>query len=165
MGLRSMLAIVAVTSMSAFGACGGSDQPDLDAFCGRLETAFGPEGALASDYSDDPSAAQAVVNELESVREVAPLEIEPSLAVINDTMGLIIAAFGNPAGGTDSGAESGAERVNAEKLQEAGIAAAELARYSGDHCGLVLDWESTQVPLVPADADRITGEVRLDVEG
>ncbi len=138
--------------MLGLSACGDDDQPDLSAFCQKLETAFGPEGALASDYSDDPSAATAVVDELEAIRRVAPLEIEPSLATINATASLIIEAFDNPEDLT----------LEAEQLQQSETAAVELARYSAEHCGLRLDWES---PVVFVDPDKIPGEVRLDVRG
>lgn len=136
----------------ALGACGDDDQPSLDAFCERLEFAYGPEGALASDYSDDPSGSQAVIDELEAIRQVAPLEMEPSLVTIIDIARLIIAAIDNP---EDS-------RLSAEQLSQSAIAAAELARYSADRCGLALDWES---PAVFVDPDRIPGEVDLDVRG
>lgn len=138
--------------MLGLSACGDDDQPDLSAFCQKLETAFGPEGALASDYSDDPSTAAAVVDELEAIRRVAPLEIEPSLATINATASLIIEAFDNPEDLT----------LEAEQLQQSETAAVELARYSIEHCGLRLDWES---PVVFVDPDKIPGEVRLDVRG
>ncbi len=138
--------------MLGLSACGDDDQPDLSAFCQKLETAFGPEGALASDYSDDPSAAEAVVDELEAIRRVAPLEIEPSLATINATASLIIEAFDNPEDLT----------LDAEQLQQSETASVELARYSAEHCGLRLDWES---PVVFVDPDKIPGEVRLDVRG
>ena len=133
-------------------ACGDDNQPSLESFCERLETAFGPEGALAADYSNDPSGAQAVVDELESIRRVAPLEIESSLAVIIDTASLIIGVF--------SGEESAG--LDAEQLEASGTAAAELARYASDHCGLDLAWDS---PVVFVDPDKIPGEVRLDVRG
>ena len=136
----------------ALTACGNGDQPSLEAFCQRLEAAFGPEGALAADYSDDPSAAEAVVGELEAIRQVSPLEIEPSLAAINATASLIIAAL--------SGTES--TGLDAEQIEESALAAAELARYSAEHCGLELDWES---PAAFVDPDRIPGEVKLDVRG
>ena len=132
--------------------CGSDDQPDISIFCERLEIAFGPEGALAADYSDDPSAAEAVVEELEAVRRVAPLEIEPSLVIVNETARLIIAAF----------SEADSASLDAERLEESAKAAADLAGYSAEHCGLALDWES---PVVFVDPDRIPGEVKLDVRG
>ncbi len=138
--------------MLGLSACGDDDQPDLSVFCQKLETAFGSEGALASDYSDDPSTAAAVVDELEAIRRVAPLEIEPSLATINATASLIIEAFDNPEDLT----------LDAEQLQQSETAAVELARYSAEHCDLRLDWES---PVVFVDPDKIPGEVRLDVRG
>ncbi|MCY3888879.1 MAG: hypothetical protein OXG50_03160 [bacterium] len=136
----------------ALSACGNDDQPSLETFCGRLETAFSPEGALAADYSDDPSGAQAVIDELESIQRVAPLEVESSLAVIIDTASLIIGVF--------SGEESAG--LDAAQLEESGTASAELGRYAAEHCGLDLDWDS---PVVFVDPDRIPGEVRLDVRG
>lgn len=132
--------------------CGDDYQPSLETFCGRLETAFGPEGTLAADYSDDPSGAQAVIDELESIQRVAPLEIESSLAVIIDTATLIVEVF--------SGEESAG--LDAAQLEASGTAAAELARYAADQCGLDLDWDS---PVVFIDPDKIPGEVRLDVRG
>lgn len=135
-----------------FSSCGSDDQPDISVFCERLEIAFGSEGALAADYSDDPSAAEAVVDELEAVRRVAPLEVEPSLVIVNETARLIIAAF--------SSTES--TGLDAEHLEESAKAAADLASYSAEHCGLALDWES---PVVFVDPDRIPGEVKLDVRG
>ncbi|MCY4194843.1 MAG: hypothetical protein OXF04_11245, partial [bacterium] len=51
---------------AALSACGGDEQPSLEAFCQRLETAFGPQGALNADYSEDPGGAQAVIEELEA---------------------------------------------------------------------------------------------------
>lgn len=149
--LALLLGALALATV-ALSACGNDDQPDLSVFCERLETAFGPEGALASDYSDEPSGAQAVIDELESIQQVAPLEIEPSLAVISETASLIIGVF--------SSTES--SELNAAQLEASGTAAAELARYSSEHCGLELDWES---PVVFVDPDRIPGEVRLDVRG
>ena len=148
---RALLGALAL-GVLAFGACGGGDQPDLSAFCERLEAAYGPEGTLASDYSDDPSAAEAVVGELEAIRRVAPLEIEPSLAVVKEISRLIISAFDNPE-------KSG---LDAELLEESEIAAADLARFSIEHCGLDLDWER---PVVFVDPDRVTGEVQLNVRG
>ena len=136
----------------ALSACGNDDQPSLETFCERLETAFGPEGALAADYSDDPSGAVAVVEELEALRRVSPLEVEPSLVVINDTARIII--------GVVSGEED--TSLDADKLEESGTASAELARYAAEHCGLDLDWKS---PVVFVDPDKIPGEVRLDVQG
>ena len=149
--LALLLGALALAAL-ALSACGDDDQPSLATFCQRLEAAFGPEGALAADYSDDPSGAQAVIDELGSINRVAPLEIESSLAVIIDTASLIIGVF------------SGEERagLNAAQLEASGTAAAELARYSAEHCGLALDWES---PVVFVDPDRIPGEVRLDVRG
>ncbi len=137
---------------AGLSACGDDDQPSLATFCERLETAFGPEGALASDYSDEPSGAQAVIDELESIQQVAPLEIEPSLAVISETASLIIGVFSSTEG----------TELDAARLEASGTAAAELARYSSEHCGLELNWES---PVVFVDTDRILGEVRLDVRG
>ena len=149
--LALLLGALALASL-ALSACGGDDQPDLSAFCERLETAYGPEGALAADYSDDPSAGEAVVEELEAIRRVAPLEIEPSLAVISETSRLIVAAFDNP---EDSG-------LDAEQLKASGEAAAVLAGFSAQHCGLDLEWER---PVVFIDPDRIPGQVQLDVQG
>ena len=141
----------------ALTACGNNDQPNLEAFCQRLEIAFGPEGALAADYSDDPSGAEAVVDELEAVRQVSPLEIEPSLATITETASLIIAISSSTeaTGSNNTG-------LNAEQLEESAAASAELARYSAEHCGLKLDWES---PAVFFDPDKIPGEVSLDILG
>lgn len=136
----------------ALAACGGGGQPSIGAFCERLEAAFGPEGALAADYSSDPGAAEAVVRELESIRRVAPLEIEPSLAVVNETAGIIIA--------TASGARSGA--IDVELLRQSEDAATRLARYSAGQCGLDLDWQS---PAVPVEPDKISGEVDLNIPG
>ena len=149
MGALAILALAA-------GACGNDDQPDLALFCERLETAFGPEGSLTSDYSDDPSAAKVIIDDLEAVRSASPLEIEPSLALIIETSILIIGAFKNP---EDSGLDS--EQAT-DQLLESGIAAAELASYSTEHCDLDLDWES---PVVFVEPDRITGEVDLNVPG
>ena len=149
--LALLLGALALAAM-VLNACGNDDQPSLEAFCQRLETAFGPEGALAADYSDDPSDAQAVIDELESIHRVAPLEIESSLAVIIDTASLIVEIF--------SGEESAG--LDAEQLEASGTAAAELGRYSAEHCGLELEWDS---PVVFVDPDRIPGEVRLDVRG
>ena len=146
--------VLGVLALGA-SACGNDDQPDLSVFCQKLETAFGSEGTLASDYSDDPSAAEAVVGELEAIRRVAPLEIEPSLATINVTASLIIEAFDNPEGST----------LDAEQLQQSEAAAAELDRYSAQHCGLRLDWKSPVVFADPDSADRIPGEVSLNVPG
>ncbi|MCY3578034.1 MAG: hypothetical protein OXH53_12035 [bacterium] len=148
----AVLALVLGILVLGFGACGDDDQPDLSAFCQKLKTAFGPEGTLASDYSDEPSAATAVVGELEDIRQVAPLEIEPSLAIISATASLIIEAFDNPEGST----------LDAEQLKQSETAATELARYSARHCGLRLEWDS---PVVFVDPDKIPGEVRLDVQG
>ncbi len=139
----------------ALSACGNDDQPSLEGFCERLETAFGPEGALAADYSEDPSAAKAVVDEFEAIRRVSPLEIEPSLAAIIETSSLVIAAF--------SGAETAG--LDAEQLAASGEAAAELNRYSVEQCGLELDWVSPVVFIDPDRADRIPGEVNLNVPG
>ena len=149
--LAQLLGVLALAAL-ALSACGADDQPDLSVFCERLETAFGPDGALASDYSDEPSEAEAVMDEMESIQQVAPLEIEPSLAVISVTASLIIGAFA----GTESA------DLDAAQLEASGTAAAELARYSLEHCGLELYWES---PVVFVDPDRIPGEVRLDVRG
>ena len=151
------LALALVLFASTLVACGGDDQPDLAAFCEKLGVAFGPEGALASDYSDDPGAATAVVEELESLRQVAPLEIEPSLAVINETVGLVVAAFGD-----SEGTGLGALQEMEDEITAYGEAAGELARFSSSQCALELDWER---PVIVLDADRITGEVQLDVAG
>ena len=148
----AVLAMILGAFALSLSACGNDDQPDLSVFCQKLETAFGPEGTLASDYSDDPRAAEAVVDELEAIRRVAPLEIEPSLAVISATSSLIIEAFDNPQDST----------LEAEQLKRSETAASELAAYSARHCGLRLDWES---PVVFVDPDKIPGEVRLDVRG
>ena len=137
---------------SALTACGDDGQPDLGAFCERLAAAYGPEGALAADYSDDPSGAEAVVDELESIQRVAPLEVEPSLAVIIDTTRRIIGVF--------SGAEGAV--LDAAQLEASGTASAELSRYAAAQCNLDLRWES---PVVFVDPDKIPGEVRLDVRG
>ena len=149
--------LIGASLLGALGvsACGGGDQPDLSVFCERLETAFGPEGTLAADYSDDPSGAEAVIDELASIQRVAPLEIEPSLAVIFDTSSLVITAF--------SGTE--AAGLDAEQLAASGEAAAELNRYSIEQCGLELDWDSPVVFIDPDRADRIPGEVNLNVPG
>ncbi len=149
--LALLLGVLALATV-ALSACGDDDQPNLATFCERLETAFGPEGTLASDYSDEPSGAQAVIDELESIQQVAPLEIEPSLAVISETASLIIGVFSN----TESA------ELDAAQLEASGTASAELARYSSEHCGLELNWESS---VVFVDPDRIPGEVRLDVRG
>ena len=148
------LSLLGVLSLGAvaMGACGGEDQPDLSVFCQRLETAFGPEGALSSDYSDDRSGAVAVIDELEAIRRVAPLEIEPSLAVVNETSRLIIAAIDDPVN----------SELDAEKLRESETAAIELAEFSAEHCDLALYWDR---PVVFVDPDRIPGEVQLDVRG
>ena len=60
---RPIVAVLVLGAlMLGLSACGDDDQPDLSVFCQKLETAFGSEGALASDYSDDPSTAAAVVD-------------------------------------------------------------------------------------------------------
>ena len=141
----------------ALAACGNDDQPDLSAFCEKLETAFGPEGALASDYSDDPGAAVAVVEELEDVRRVAPLEIEPSLNVVNDMVSRVVAAFDD-----SEGAGLGVFQELETEVDAYSEAAAELAHFSISQCGLELNW---QRPVFVLDADRITDEVQLDVAG
>ncbi len=150
----AVLALVGALALwsLALTSCGGGGQPSIGAFCERLETAFEPEGALAADYSSDPGAAEAVIRELESIRRVAPLEIEPSLAVVNETAGIIIAIA--------SGDRSGA--LDAELLRQSEDAATRLARYSAGQCGLELDWQS---PAVLVDPDRIPGEVDLNVPG
>ena len=147
----SLLGVLSFGAL-AMSACGGEDQPDLSVFCQRLETAFGPEGALSSDYSDDRSGAVAVIDELEVIRRVAPLEIERSLAVVNETSRLIIAAIDDPVN----------SELDAEKLRESETAAIELAEFSAEHCDLALDWDR---PVVFVDPDRIPGEVQLDVRG
>ena len=146
--------LLGASMLGAFGlgACGGGAQPDLTAFCDRLTTAYGPGGALAADYSEDPSGAEAVVNELEAIHRVAPLEVEPSLAVIIDTTRRIIGVF--------SGAEGAV--LDAAQLEDSGTASAELSRYAAAQCNLDLRWES---PVVFVDPDKISGEVRLDVRG
>ncbi len=149
--LAPTLGILALAAV-VLSACGGGDQPSVEAFCQRLQTAFGPQGALAADYSDNPSGAQAVIDELEQVRRVAPLGIESPLTVIIETADLVIGVFSGQ-GGAGPGAA---------QLEASGTAAAELNRYSSEHCGLALDWHR---PFVPADPDRIPGEVRLDVQG
>ena len=151
------LALILLLGASTLAACGSDDQPDLAAFCEKLGIAFGPEGALASDYSDDPGAATAVVEELEALRQVAPLEIEPSLAVINETVGLVVAAFDD-----SEGAGLGALPEMEDEIAAYSKAASELARFSSSQCTLELDW---QRPVIVLDADRITGEVQLDVAG
>ncbi len=148
------LAATAVLLCASLGiaACSNNDQPSIEAFCSRLETAFGPQGALSADYSEDPNSAQAVVDELEDIRRVAPLEVEPSLVIINNMANQIVAAFGDP----------NTTAIDPQHLQESGLAAAELSNYSTQNCGLDLDWNN---PVVLEEPNRIPGEINLEVPG
>ena len=141
----------------AIGACGSGDQPNLAAFCEKLSVASGPEGALASLAPNDPDAAEVAAKELDSLHRAAPLEIKPSLAVINNTVGLVLTALGS----SEAAAQNSLQEMNSE-MAAYSEAATELARFAAEHCGLDLNPET---PAVVFDADRITGEVRLDVAG
>ncbi|MYC57447.1 MAG: hypothetical protein F4X48_02485 [Acidimicrobiia bacterium] len=148
-----MLALLGLTGLTmGLLGCGNGEQPSLDAFCERLETAFGPQGALADDYSNNAARTQAVMDELESIRRVAPLEIEPSLAVVHEAVGLIIASFNDPSG----------TQIDSQKLQNSEMAAAQLNRYSVQNCDLELRWEN---PVLLLNPDRIPGEISLEVRG
>jgi len=133
-------------------ACGGGSQPSLTAFCEQLENAFGPQGALAADYSADPELARAVVDELGSIRKVAPLEIETAMATIIETTDLIIDAFTEPAGTV----------IDPNQLEKSETAATQLAEYSMSNCGFSLEWSN---PTVFVEPDRLPGEVNLEVPG
>ncbi len=146
-----------VLAVAAIGACGGENQPDLSAFCEKLRVASGPEGALASLAPNDPDAAEVAAEELDSLHRAAPLEVKPSLAVINSTVGLVLTALsGSEVAGQDS-----LQKMKGE-MAAYSEAAIELARFAADHCGLDLNPET---PAIIFDADRITGEVQLDVAG
>ena len=159
--VAAALLLTVAACVLAMGACGGGGQPDVPAFCEKLRVASGPEGALASLVPNDPDAAEVAAEELDSLHRAAPLEIKSSLAVINDTVGLVLAAFAS------------SERVGQESLQKMesemaayAEAATELARFADEHCGLELNPENPATILNPDfNPDRIAGEVQLDVAG
>lgn len=150
-------ALVLLLAALALGACGGGPKADLATFCEKLGVAFGPEGAIASLPPNGTGSAEAVTDEMDALSQVAPLEIEPSLAVVKDTVSLLITAFSSPD-------ETGQETLQGMRSEMAAYeeAAGELALFSANHCDLALDWES---PALAIDTNRITGEVQLDVEG
>ena len=133
----------------AIGACGGGDQSDLAAFCEKLRVASGPEGALASLAPTDPDAAEVAAEELDNLHRAAPLEIKPSLAVINDTVGLVLTALSS----SDNAGQDSLQKMDSE-MAAYSEAATELARFAAEHCGLDLNPET---PAIVFDTDRITG--------
>ena len=157
----AVLVLVVAASVLAIGACGGGNQPDLVAFCEKLRVASGPEGALASLVPNDPDAAEVAAEELDSLHQAAPLEIRSSLAVINDTVGLVLATFSN----SEVAGQESLQKMESEMAAYA-EAATELAQFAADHCGLELNPETPATIFAPdLNPDRIAGEVQLDVAG
>ncbi len=136
----------------AGAACGGGDQIELSAFCEKLSAAAAPEGALASLTPSDPDAAEVAAEELDRLHRAAPLEIKPSLAVVNDTVSLVLAAFSD----SEVSGQDSLQRMDAEMSAYA-EAATELARFAADHCGLELNPET---PSIVFDSDRIRASPR-----
>ena len=155
--IAAVLVLAVAPIVVAIGACGGGDQSDLASFCEKLRVASGPEGALASLAPTDPDAAEVAAEELDNLHRAAPLEIKPSLAVINDTVGLVLTALS----GSDTAGQDSLQKMDSE-MAAYSEAATELARFAAEHCGLDLNPET---PAIVFDTDRITGEVRLDVAG
>ncbi len=155
--IAAVLLIAVAPVALAIGACGGGEQSDLAAFCEKLRVASGPEGALASLAPNDPDAAEVAAEELNSLHRAAPLEIKPSLAVINNTVGLVLTALGD----SEVAGQDSLQKMKSEMTAYT-EAAIEVARFAADHCGLDLNPET---PATILDADRIIGEVQLDVAG
>lgn len=155
--IAAALLVAVAPLVMAIGACGGGEQSDLAAFCEKLGVASGPEGALDSLAPNDPDAVEVASEELDSLHRAAPLEIKPSLAVINDTVGLVLTALS----GSEAAGQESLQKMDSE-MAAYSEAATELARFAAEHCGLDLNPDT---PVVVFDADRITGEVRLDVAG
>ncbi len=138
------------------GGCGSGAGVDVDAFCEQLGVATGPEGALGS-LAADPDAAEAVFDEFESLRRLAPLEMEPPLEVIIETSRSMITAFAE----SDGSAYETLQRLRPE-IADLTEASETLTRYAVEQCGL----ELRSVPvLTPTYTDQIQGDVNLDVEG
>ena len=155
--IAAVLLLAVAPLAFAIGACGGEEQSDLVAFCEKLRVASGPEGALASLAPNDPDAAEVAAEELDSLHRAAPLEIKPSLAVINDTVDLVLTALS----GAEAAAQDSLQKMDSE-MAAYSEAATKLSRFAAEHCGLDLNPET---PAIIFDEDRITGEVRLDVAG
>ena len=155
--IAAVLLLVVAPIVVAIGACRGGEQFDLAAFCEKLGVASGSEGALASLAPKDPDAAEVAAEELDSLHRAAPLEIKPSLAVIKETVGLVLTALS----GSEASGQESLQKMDSE-MAAYSKAATELARFAAEHCGLDLN---PATPVVVFDEDRITGEVRLDVAG
>ena len=155
--IAAVLLIAVAPFVLAIGACGGEERSDLAAFCEKLRVASGPEGALASLAPNDPDAAEVAAEELTSLHRAAPLEIKPSLAVINNTVGLVLTALSD----SEVAGQDSLQKMESEMTAYT-EAAIEVARFAADHCGLDLNPET---PATILDADRIIGEVQLDVVG
>ncbi len=159
--IAAALLLAVAACVVAIGACRGGNQPGLAAFCEKLRVASGPEGALASLVPNDPDAAEVAAEELDGLQQAAPLEIKPSLGVINDTVGRVLSAFG-------SSEVAGQDSLQEMEYEMAAYveAATELARFAAEHCGLELNPEDPAPILNPdLNPDRIVGEVQLDVAG
>lgn len=159
--VAAVLLLAVAAAALAIGACGGGSQPDLAAFCEKLRVASGPEGALASLVPNDPDAAEVAAEELDNLHKAAPLEVRSSLAVINSTVGLVLAAFSN----SEVAAQETLQKMEGEMAAYA-EAATELAQFAADNCGLELNPETPTTILNPDfNPNRIVGEVQLGVAG
>ncbi len=91
-------------------------------------------GDLFADFQlTDPSAADAVLDELRELQEVAPGEIEAEVEVLADGVEQLAEAFDE--GGGDLGAVI-EQADDLEDVQEFQTAAERIADYAGEQCGV-----------------------------
>lgn len=152
--LAVLISIVLALVLGYVGlqGCGLTPERNANAFCGRL-TEVGDIGTSLASF--DNTALRKDLGALESLRSSSPTEIEPDVAIIFDTMRLLLIALEPPAGAAPSPVPPDAdeaERQRVEKvwrtkrseLDRISAASQAVSTYAKNNCGVDLN------PLGPA---------------
>ena len=137
------MGLVVALAVSA-GACSSEPERSVRALCEQLTLAQGLDEALATV---DATGLVAASTALERAADVAPLDIEPQVAVIADTTAVLVATV-DTAGGDRRDALQ--EALRAREAEAAAVTAAgeAVATWSAANCGLDLG-SGDAVPTTP----------------
>jgi hypothetical protein len=138
---RLLAAGALVALIATAGACSDEPERSVAAYCAQVTSLTSLDADLASG---DPTRIGARAEDLRLLRQVAPAEIEPSLAVLAG----ITDDFARTAGTATDPADVPDEVFRGRSEDIAGIEAAstQVADYTAANCQIDLDGRGSSVP-------------------
>jgi hypothetical protein len=138
---RLLVAGALVASASAGLACSDEPERSVSAYCAQVQALTSLDADLASG---DPTRISARAEDLRRLREVAPAEIEPSVAVLAG----VTDDFARTAGTATDPADVADEVFRGRGDEITGIEAAstQVAEYTAANCRIDLDGGGSSVP-------------------